>query len=98
MLRPNTLPPRDSVKLSVTTPCSRRDSAPLSARVWKEVDDAVGQAARHVLAGRRIATFDGPHGWDQLVASRLGTMVPCQTREGKATVCRRSTQTSRPQG
>jgi uncharacterized linocin/CFP29 family protein len=66
----------------------RRDSAPLSARVWKEVDEAVGQAARHVLAGRRIATFDGPHGWDQLVASRLGTMVPCQTREGKATVCR----------
>ena len=66
----------------------RRDAAPLSARVWKEVDRAVGQAARHVLTARRIATFDGPHGWDQLVASRLGTMTPCQTREGKATVCR----------
>jgi uncharacterized linocin/CFP29 family protein len=66
----------------------RRDAAPISARVWKEIDHAVGQAARHVLTGRRIATFDGPHGWDQLVASRLGTMTPCQTREGKATVCR----------
>ena len=66
----------------------RRDAAPLSTRVWKEIDEAVGLAARHVLTGRRIATFDGPHGWDQLVASRLGTMTPCQTREGKATVCR----------
>jgi len=66
----------------------RRASAPLSERIWKEVDEAVDQAARHVLTARRIATFDGPHGWDQLVASRLGTMTPCQTREGKATVCR----------
>src|SRR5918996_3466389 len=66
----------------------RRDAAPLSARVWKEIDEAVAQAARHVLTARRVATFDGPHGWDHLVASRLGTMTPCQTREGKATVCR----------
>ena len=66
----------------------RRDAAPLSARVWKQIDEAVNQSARHVLTARRIATFDGPHGWDQLVAARLGTMTPCQTREGKATVCR----------
>src|SRR5438552_18868617 len=66
----------------------RRDAAPLSERLWKEIDDAVVQAARHVLTARRVATFDGPHGWDQLVASRPGTMMPCQTREGKATVCR----------
>ena len=66
----------------------RRDAAPLSERVWKEIDEAVKQAAKHVLTARRVATFDGPHGWDQLVASRLGTMTPCQTREGKATVCR----------
>ena len=50
----------------------RRDAAPLSDRVWKEIDEAVSQAARHVLTARRVATFDGPHGWDQLVASRLG--------------------------
>ena len=66
----------------------RRDAAPLSERVWKEIDEAVGHAAKHVFTARRVATFDGPHGWDQLVASRLGTMTPCQTREGKATVCR----------
>jgi uncharacterized linocin/CFP29 family protein len=66
----------------------RREAAPLSARVWKEIDEAVDQAARHVLTARRVATFDGPYGWDHLVASRLGTMMPCQTREGKATVCR----------
>jgi uncharacterized linocin/CFP29 family protein len=66
----------------------RRDAAPLSERVWKEIDSMVGQAARHVLTARRVATFDGPHGWDQLVASRLGILTPCQTREGKATVCR----------
>jgi uncharacterized linocin/CFP29 family protein len=66
----------------------RREAAPLSDRVWKEIDEAVGQSARHVLTARRVATFDGPHGWDQLVASKLGTMLPCQTREGKATVCR----------
>ena len=66
----------------------RRDAAPLSERMWKEIDEAVGQAARHVLTARRVSTFDGPHGWDQLVASRLGTMTSCPTREGKATVCR----------
>jgi uncharacterized linocin/CFP29 family protein len=64
----------------------RRGSAPLSERVWKALDDAVAQAARHVLAGRRIATFDGPRGWDH-VATRLGTMTPCGTREGRAVVC-----------
>ena len=66
----------------------RRDAAPLTERVWKEIDEAVAQSAKHVLTARRVATFDGPHGWEQLVASRLGTMLPCQTREGKATVCR----------
>ena len=65
----------------------RREAAPLSTRAWKEIDEAVAQAARHVLTARRVATFDGPHGWEHLVASRLGTMTPCQTREGKAMVC-----------
>ena len=44
------------------------------------------QAARHVLAARRIATFDGPHGWDH-VATRLGTSTPCRSAEGTAVVC-----------
>lgn len=64
----------------------RRDAAPLSDRVWKALDDAVAQAARHVLTARRVATFDGPRGWDH-VATRLGTMTPCGTREGRAVVC-----------
>jgi uncharacterized linocin/CFP29 family protein len=58
----------------------------MSETVWKALDDAVVQAARHVLAGRRIATFDGPHGWDH-VATRLGTSTPCRSPEGEAVIC-----------
>jgi uncharacterized linocin/CFP29 family protein len=50
----------------------RRQAAPLSDRVWKALDEAVVQSARHVLGARRVATFDGPHGWEH-VAARLGT-------------------------
>lgn len=64
----------------------RREAAPISDSVWKALDDAVVQAARHVLAARRIATFDGPHGWDH-VATRLGTSTPCRSAEGQAVVC-----------
>lgn len=64
----------------------RRASAPLSERAWKAIDEAVIQSARHVLTGRRVATFDGPRGWDHL-ATRLGTMTPCKTQEGQAVVC-----------
>jgi uncharacterized linocin/CFP29 family protein len=64
----------------------RRHTAPLSDRVWKALDEAVVQAARHVLAGRRVATFDGPRGWEH-VATRLGTMTPCRSPEGQAVVC-----------
>jgi uncharacterized linocin/CFP29 family protein len=64
----------------------RRDAAPLSDQSWKALDAAVVQAARHVLAARRVATFDGPKGWEN-VAVRLGTMRPCHTAEGKASVC-----------
>jgi uncharacterized linocin/CFP29 family protein len=64
----------------------RRHTAPISDRVWKALDEAVIQAARHVLAGRRIATFDGPRGWEH-VATRLGTMTPCRSPEGQAVVC-----------
>jgi uncharacterized linocin/CFP29 family protein len=64
----------------------RRHTAPISQRVWKALDDAVAQAARHILSARRIATFDGPHGWDY-VAARTGTMTPCGAPEGRAVVC-----------
>src|SRR5207247_11422960 len=53
----------------------RREVAPFSERVWGEIDGAVRKAAVHILAGRRVADFDGPKGWDH-VASRLGTLRP----------------------
>jgi uncharacterized linocin/CFP29 family protein len=64
----------------------RRRAAPLSDRVWKALDEAIVQSARHVLGARHVATFDGPHGWEH-VAARLGTSTPCRTSEGEAVVC-----------
>ena len=64
----------------------RRESPRLSDRVWAALDEAVAQAARHVMAARRVATFDGPKGWDHFAAP-LGTMNACRTRDGKASVC-----------
>jgi uncharacterized linocin/CFP29 family protein len=64
----------------------RRHAAPISDRVWKALDEAVATTARHTLAARRIATFDGPRGWDH-VAARLGTLTPCGAPEGQAVVC-----------
>jgi uncharacterized linocin/CFP29 family protein len=63
----------------------RRAMAPLSAEVWKQLDDAVKGMARRTLAARRVATFEGPRGWDQ-VAVALGTVTPRKTREGRAVV------------
>jgi uncharacterized linocin/CFP29 family protein len=64
----------------------RRESARLSDAVWKELDEAAATAAKNVMTARRIATFDGPRGWDY-IATPLGTMKACETREGKAAVC-----------
>jgi uncharacterized linocin/CFP29 family protein len=38
----------------------RRESAQLSDRVWKELDEAAASAAKNVMTARRVATFDGP--------------------------------------
>jgi uncharacterized linocin/CFP29 family protein len=65
----------------------RRASAPLSDRTWQELERAVGMTARHLMAARRVATFDGPRGWDY-VASPLGTISPCHPPQGQdALVC-----------
>ncbi len=64
----------------------RRSSAQLPDEVWKELDEAAATAAKNVMTARRIATFDGPRGWDY-IATPLGTMKACATREGKAVVC-----------
>ena len=60
-------------------------TSPLSAAVWKALNEAMVAMARHVLAARRIATFDGPKGWEH-VASQLGVMTTCATRDGLAAV------------
>jgi uncharacterized linocin/CFP29 family protein len=64
----------------------RRASAPLSDRAWKEIDDAVARAARHVMTARRVADFRGPRGWDY-IAARLGTTTACQPSQGRVGVC-----------
>jgi uncharacterized linocin/CFP29 family protein len=53
----------------------RREGAPLSERVWKAIEEAMVRSARQELAGRRIADFEGPRGWDH-VAEPLGTRRP----------------------
>jgi uncharacterized linocin/CFP29 family protein len=63
----------------------RREIAPLSAKVWKALDEAVEVVARRTLAARRIATFQGPRGWNH-VAEPLGTVTPRKTRDGQAAV------------
>jgi uncharacterized linocin/CFP29 family protein len=60
----------------------RRKAAPVSDRVWAEIDENVRRAAVHVLAGRRIADFEGPKGWDH-VATRLGTLRPAEGVRGQ---------------
>jgi uncharacterized linocin/CFP29 family protein len=61
-------------------------TSPLSGAIWAALTDAMVASARHVLAARRVATFDGPKGWDH-VASQLGVVTMCATREGLAAVC-----------
>lgn len=64
----------------------RRASAPLSDRTWQELERAVAMTARHLMAARRVATFDGPRGWDY-VASPLGTISPCRPHDEGVLVC-----------
>ena len=61
-------------------------TGPLSGAVWSALTEAMVASARHVLAARRVATFDGPKGWDH-VASQLGVVTMCAVREGLAAVC-----------
>ena len=39
-----------------------RDSAPFGEKLWNEIDDAVVEAARRNLIGRRFLTVFGPLG------------------------------------
>jgi len=50
----------------------RRNAAPLSPRVWQEIDRLAADMARQTMVARRLADFDGPRGWGH-VATQLGT-------------------------
>ena len=56
----------------------RREQRPAVGRgCGSELDEAAASAARNVMTARRIATFDGPRGWDYIAA-------PLGTDEGRA--------------
>src|SRR2546423_12326788 len=56
----------------------RRSAAPLSEKVWKEVDEIAGSMFKQTIIARRIVDFDGPRGWNH-VATQLGTFKPAKT-------------------
>src|SRR5262249_52659779 len=56
----------------------RRDAAPFSEKVWKEIDEISGSMFKQTIVARRIVDFDGPRGWNP-VAAQLGTFKPAQT-------------------
>jgi len=63
----------------------RRNAAPLSAKVWKEIDDIAGSMFKQTVVARRITDFDGPRGWNH-VATQLGTFKPARTQQSSGKV------------
>ncbi len=63
----------------------RRSAAPVSEKVWKEVDDIAGGMFKQTIVARRIADFDGPRGWNH-VATQLGTFKPAQAPQSSGKV------------
>src|SRR5215467_2825955 len=55
----------------------RRNAAPLSEKVWKEIDKIAGSMFKQTVVSRRIVDFDGPRGWNH-VATQLGTFKPAR--------------------
>jgi uncharacterized linocin/CFP29 family protein len=58
----------------------RRSAAPLSTKVWKEIDDITGSMFKQTVVARRIVDFDGPRGWNH-VATQLGTFKSVQPKQ-----------------
>jgi uncharacterized linocin/CFP29 family protein len=73
----------------------KRESAPLSARSWQSIDEAVMRSAKQELAARRIADFEGPKGWEH-VAEPLGTRHPVEHSRMDASSGRTGAQRSMP--
>jgi uncharacterized linocin/CFP29 family protein len=63
----------------------RRSAAPLSEKVWKEIDEIAGAMFKQTVVARRIVDFDGPRGWNH-VATQLGTFKPAQAPESSSKV------------
>src|SRR4030095_3227877 len=63
----------------------RRNAAPLSEKVWKEVDNIAGSMFKQTVVARRIVDFDGPRGWNH-VATQLGTFKPADTPKSPGNV------------
>jgi len=41
----------------------RRELAPITADAWAQIDEEARNTLKLLLAGRRVADFDGPRGW-----------------------------------
>src|SRR5438094_6343165 len=63
----------------------RRSAAPLSDKVWKEIDDVAGAMFKQTVVARRITDFDGPRGWNH-VATQLGTFKPAHAPQASGKV------------
>jgi len=63
----------------------RRNAAPLSEKVWREVDGIAASMFKQTVVARRIVDFDGPRGWNH-VATQLGTFKPAQTPQASGKV------------
>jgi uncharacterized linocin/CFP29 family protein len=59
----------------------RRETAPLSERVWSEIESVAVKMAKQTLVARRILDLNGPRGWGY-VATQLDTFRP--PAEGKS--------------
>src|SRR5438128_169936 len=63
----------------------RRNAAPLSEKVWKEIDEIAAAMFKQTVVARRIVDFDGPRGWNH-VATQLGTFKPAQASKAPGKV------------
>jgi len=41
-----------------------RELAPISERVWDEIEKEARRTLTNFLAARQLVDFSGPHGWD----------------------------------
>jgi uncharacterized linocin/CFP29 family protein len=63
----------------------RRAAAPLSQKVWQEVDEIAASMFKQSVVARRIVDFDGPRGWNH-VATQLGTFKSVQMSQDSGRV------------